>query len=121
MDDRLLEQIRAVTTVLENKKAFAIVALDVSTRTSLADAFIICSVGSLRQAQAVADEVDRALVARGRRALSVEGYHGTGWVLMDYGDFVLHIFLEEQREIYALDQLWGDAPNITAQLCAALP
>lgn len=121
MDDRVLELVRTVTTVLENKKAFAVVALDVSTRTSIADAFILCSVGSLRQAQAVADEVDRALTARGRRALSVEGYHGSGWLLMDYGDFVLHVFLEEQRETYALDQLWGDAPDITAQLCAALP
>ncbi len=121
MDARLLEHIRLVRTALEAKKAFAIVALDVSARTSIADAFVLCSVGSLRQAQAVADEVDRLLASHGRRALSVEGYHGSGWLLMDYGDFILHIFLEEAREYFALDQLWGDAPDITAELRAALP
>ncbi len=121
MDPRLFEHIRVAAAALEEKKAFEIVVLDVSLRTSIADAFLLCSVGSLRQAQAVADAVDRALVACGRRALSVEGYHGSGWLLMDYGDFVVHIFLEERREYFALEQLWGDAPNITAQLRAAAP
>ncbi|NWG01041.1 MAG: ribosome silencing factor [Thermoanaerobaculaceae bacterium] len=121
MDARLFDLIRVAATALEEKKAFEIVVLDVSLRTSIADAFILCSVSSLRQAQAVADAVDQALLACGRRALSVEGYHGSGWLLMDYGDFVLHIFLEERREYFALEQLWGDAPDITAKLRAAAP
>jgi ribosome-associated protein len=116
MDARLLDHMRVVAAALEGKKAFQILALDVSTRTSIADIFVFCSVGSIRQAQAVADEVDRALVARGMRALSVEGYHDSGWLLMDYGDFVLHVFLEERREHFALERLWGDAPDITGQL-----
>jgi ribosome-associated protein len=110
--------LRAVGAALENKKAFGLLALDVSTRTSIADIFVICSVGSSRQAQAVADEIDRALVAIGRKALSVEGYRQGTWVLIDYGDLLVHIFLEERREYYALERLWGDAPEVTALLRA---
>jgi ribosome-associated protein len=118
MDAELKAVLRAVGTALENKKAFAIVALDVCGRTSIADAFVICSVGSGRQAQAVADEVDRALAALGRKALSVEGYQQGTWVLLDYFDVVIHIFVEERREYYALERLWGDAPEVTALLRA---
>jgi ribosome-associated protein len=116
MDARVAEGLRAVGAALENKKAFALLALDVSARTSIADTFVICSVGSSRQAQAVADEVGRALAALGRRALSVEGYQQGTWVLLDYGDLVVHVFLEERREHYALERLWGDAPDVTALL-----
>ena len=116
MDAELLDRLKLAWAAMDAKKAFHVVAYDVSTRTSLAEAFLLCSVNSSRQAQAVADEVDRALVAVGSRALSVEGYSGSGWVLMDYGDFVLHIFLEERREFYSLERLWGDAPEIGEQL-----
>lgn len=113
MNREVLEQVRLAAGALDEKRAFDVVALDVSSRTSIADAFVLCSVGSARQAQAVADEVDRALAGHGVRPLSVEGYQQGSWVLMDYGDFVLHIFLEERREFYALERLWGDAPVIT--------
>jgi ribosome-associated protein len=118
MDARVTQVLRAVGAALENKKAFALLALDVSSRTSIADTFVLCSVGSSRQAQAVADEIDRALVAIGRKALSVEGYRQGTWVLIDYGDLIVHIFLEERREYYALERLWGDAPEVTALLRA---
>lgn len=118
MDADLLRELRAAAAAIDAKKAFDVLALDVSARTSLADAFVICSVGSSRQAQAVADEIDRALVAVGRKAISVEGYQQSGWVLLDYGDMVFHIFLEERREYYALERLWGDAPAITPLLRA---
>ncbi len=121
MDADLLGRLRAAVAAAEAKKAYHLVALDVSAKTSIADAFVICSVGSQRQAQAVTDEVDRTLVAQGSRPLSVEGYQQATWVLMDYGDFVLHIFDEERREYYALDRLWGDAPEITAKLRPAVP
>ena len=118
MDADLLQELRAAAAAIDAKKAFEVLALDVSARTSIADVFVICSVGSARQAQAVADEVDRALAAIGRKALSVEGYQQGGWVLLDYGDIVLHIFLEERRDYYALERLWGDAPAITPLLRA---
>ncbi len=121
MDADLLSRLRAAVAAIEGKKGFHLLALDVSERTSIADVFLICSVGSQRQAQAVADEVDRALTARGARPRAVEGYAQGGWILMDFSDFVLHVFLEEWREFYALERLWGDAPAITAALRDAPP
>lgn len=109
-------RLRLTLTALEAKKAFHIMVLDVAQHTSIADAFVICSVGSLRQAQAVADEVGRVLREEGVRPLSVEGYLHGGWILMDYGDFLVHIFDEERRAFYALERLWGDAPEVSALL-----
>jgi len=121
MDAELLARLRQVTAAIEAKKAYDLLALDVSGKTSIADAFLLCSVGSSRQAQAVADEVDRVMSQAGVHALSVEGYlHGT-WILMDYGDFVLHIFQEERREYYGLERLWGDCPDITTLLRSPRP
>jgi ribosome-associated protein len=116
MESELLARLRLAFAALDGKKAYHVLALEVSERTSIAEAFVICSAGSQRQAQAVADEVDRSMAAAGARTLSVEGYAQGGWVLMDYGDFVLHIFLEERREYFALERLWGDAPEVTALL-----
>ncbi|MCS7181565.1 MAG: ribosome silencing factor [Thermoanaerobaculum sp.] len=118
MDAEIWARLQQVVAAMEAKKAFHLLALDVSGKTSIADAFVICSVASPRQAQAVADEVDRTLSQRGVHALSVEGYTLGTWILMDYGDFVLHIFQEERREYYALERLWGDAPDITGALRA---
>jgi len=114
MDAEILSLLRTAAAALDDKKAFHLLALDVSARTSIAEAFLFASVGSQRQAQAAVDEVDRALVAAGRRALGVEGYTQGSWILMDYGDFLLHVFLEETREYYGIERLWGDAPDITA-------
>lgn len=119
MSPDVLARLRLATSALEAKKTYRILALDVSARTSIADAFVICSVGSVRQAQAAADEVDRALLAEGHRAMSVEGYREGGWILLDYGDFLVHIFLEERREFFALERLWGDAPEVTELLRSA--
>ncbi len=121
MESDLLARLRLAFAALEAKKAYHLLALDVSTRTSIADAFLIASVGSVRQAQAVTDEVDRALAAAGARALAVEGYAQGSWILMDYGDFVVHVFQEERREYYALERLWGDAPEVTNALRGASP
>ena len=120
MQADLVARLRLAVAAVEEKKGYHLLALDVSERTSIAEVFLICSVGSQRQAQAVADEVDRMLVAHGARPLAVEGYSQAGWILMDFGDFVLHIFLEERREYYALDLLWGDAPQVTGMLREAL-
>jgi ribosome-associated protein len=119
MNDAVMANLRVAATAVDAKKAFQLTALDVSKQTSIAEAFLICSVGSARQAQAVADEVDRQLANLGFRPLSVEGYQQGSWILMDYGDFLLHIFLEERREFFALERLWGDAPEVSARLRAA--
>jgi ribosome-associated protein len=116
MDADIFRRLKVVADALESKKAYRLTAFDVSAKTSIAEAFVLCSVGSSRQARAVADEVDRRLVTEGVRALSVEGYQQGSWVLADYGDFILHIFTEERRDFYALERLWGDAPEVTAEL-----
>lgn len=116
MRAELQASLRTVVAALDAKKAYEIAAFDVSEQTSLADAFVLCSVGSNPQAQAVADEVERRLKEDGERPLSIEGYAQGGWVLLDYGDFVVHVFLEERREYYALERLWGDATEILADL-----
>lgn len=118
MKEDVVTQLRPTMAALEDKKAFHLMVLDVSRKTSITDAFVICSAGSQRHAQAVADEVERVLRERGTRPLAVEGYPQGTWILMDYVDFIVHVFQEERREYYALERLWGDAPDITAALVA---
>ncbi len=114
MDAEIRDAVRTVVSAAHEKKAFQIVALDVSAMTSLADSFVICSGASQRQVGAIADGVATALRAGGRRPLHIEGERGGDWVLMDYGDFVVHVFAEERRAYYALDRLWADAPRLNA-------
>lgn len=74
--------------------------------TSFTDFFIICTVSSGRQAHAVADEVSKQLKATGELPVSVEGFEAAEWILMDYGDFIVHIFSEAARGYYDLERLW---------------
>ena len=95
-----------------DKKAFQIVGLEVGELTSYTDSLLICSGASDRQVAAIAGEVQRQLKDAGRRPLHVEGESHAEWVLLDYGDFVVHVFTEERRTYYGLDNLWGDAPRL---------
>jgi len=95
-----------------DKKAFQIVGLEVGELTSYTDSLLICSGASDRQVAAIAGEVLRQLKDAGRRPLHVEGESHADWVLLDYGDFVVHVFTEERRTYYGLDNLWGDAPRL---------
>lgn len=97
------------------KKAEAVIALDVRGLTSIADTFIICSGRSNRQVTAIANHVERALKDNGIRPLSVEGRKEGHWVLMDYGDIIIHVFYEETRSFYDLEGLWVDAKRINAK------
>jgi ribosome-associated protein len=87
--------------------------LDVRGLTSIADAFIICSGRSNRQVSAVADHVERYLKKEGIRPLSIEGRKEGHWVLMDYGQVIIHVFYTETRTFYDLEGLWVDAKRIT--------
>lgn len=100
-----------VKAVLE-KKAADVVVLDVRGLTSVADIFIICSGLSNRQATAIADHVERYLKKRGLKPLSVEGKNEGLWVLLDYGDVIIHVFYESVRKFYDLEGLWSDAKRI---------
>jgi ribosome-associated protein len=108
----VLEPVRMTVAALLDKKAFQVVCLELSELASFADSFVLCSAASDRQVGALVDEVQRRLRAGGWRPLHVEGEGSTGWALLDYGDFIVHVFTEERRSYYALDSLWGDAPRL---------
>ena len=104
----------AVSAALD-KKAIDLDVLAVSALTSIADYFLLCSATSERQAQAIADSVVDKLREDDRvKPLLVEGTTPGRWILLDYGDFIFHIFTEDCRRFYGLERLWGDAPNVTA-------
>lgn len=83
--------------------------------TDFADWFVIASGNSDRQVRAVADRVEERLRELGTRPLHVEGHAAGQWVLLDYGDFLVHVFLDERRRFYGLERLWSDAPDLTAE------
>ena len=93
-------------------KADAPVILEVTKLTSVADYFIITSGRSTRQADAIADGVIAAIRAEGSRPLSLEGKEDGRWVVVDWGDVVVHVFYHPLREFYDLEKLWGDAKSI---------
>ena len=94
------------------KKAESIVILGVHELTSLADAFIICSGRSNRQVMAIAEHVKTTLKKQNLKALRIEGLKEGHWVLMDYGDVIIHIFYDPVRSFYDLEGLWADAPRL---------
>lgn len=97
---------------IQERKAFDIVILNVGPLSSVADTFIICSGRSSRQVEAIADHIQSQLKKRGIRPLSVEGRKTGHWVLMDYGDTVIHVFYAETREFFDLEGLWDDAQRV---------
>lgn len=95
------------------KLATSVSAIDVSERLVLTDVFVVASGESTRQVRAIVDGIDEALHKEGVERLRREGYEGNlHWVLVDYGDLVVHVQQDEDREYYALASLWGDCPTI---------
>ncbi len=97
------------------KKALNLSLLDMRGMTSFTDYFFICSGTSDRQVQAIAEGIREALEGKGIRPLGLEGTLGGKWILMDYEDVVVHVFLEPVRQFYDLEGLWVDAPRINVQ------
>jgi ribosome-associated protein len=106
--------VREVVTAALDLKAVDLRVLHLEAVTDFTDYFLICSGTSERQVQAIAEAVDERLRAGRVRPLHVEGRGRGHWILLDYGDFVVHVFDEEHRSFYALERLWGDAPDVTA-------
>lgn len=104
-----LETARRMVDAASDKKATDIILLDVRKLSSLADYFVICSAAVERQIRAVAEGVEEALDAVNVPPYKREGTPADGWVLLDYGDVILHIFSSEQRSFYRLEQLWEQA------------
>lgn len=92
------------------KKATDTVLLKVGELTTIADYMVVCSAQSNRQVKAVVEHVEDRLKEMKVRPLSIEGTEAAVWILIDYGDIMVHVFTEESREHYGLDRLWGDAP-----------
>ena len=103
-----------VAAVLE-RKTRQVVLLDVHKMTTVADIFVICSAQSNRQVSAVADHIVSTLKKKGIKPLNVEGKKDGHWVLMDYGDMIVHVFFEPLRTFYDLESLWADARPITTK------
>jgi len=97
------------------KKAIDPVLIELRGTTSFTDYFLLCSGKSDRQVQAIAQGIEEALRKKGIRALGQEGTSGGKWILMDYEDVVVHVFLDPVRKFYDLEGLWIDAPRIDLQ------
>ena len=106
---RLPKSIQAVVEAAQDKKATGVVVLDLKKAGAFTDYFVICSGANPRQVQAIADAVEEALKGHKQRPSLVEGYARAEWVLLDYFDFVVHVFSRHARDFYALDRLWGSA------------
>lgn len=95
------------------KKAERITVLDLRHTSAFTDVFVVCTGQNARQVKAIVDNVEEALkVSRGQKPVAVEGYRDSEWVLVDYFDFVVHVFTPETREFYALERLWGSATRL---------
>lgn len=109
-------RVRTGVAAALDKKAFDLNVLSVGDLTSIADYFILASATNERQAVAIADAIQEQLREQERaKPLLVEGGTPARWILLDYGDFIFHIFTEDTRRFYGLERLWGDAPNMTAE------
>ena len=111
----LTPAIRPFVNAVLGRKAIQVVILDVRELTSLADVFIICSGRSNRQVTAIADFVQRDLKKKGKKPINVEGKKEGHWVLMDYGDVIIHIFYDSLRSFYDLEGLWIDAQRLSTE------
>ena len=111
-----MDTVNAIAQALYDKKASRIDILDISGVTSLGDYFIICSCPSAVQVRACADNVEEQLAKAGVLCAHKEGYQNASWILLDYGNIIVHIMQEQTREFYALERLWDDAPRIAVEL-----
>lgn len=105
--------------LMDDKKARQVRILDIRNISPVTDYFVLCSGGSTNQVRAIADHVEEALGGLGVPPGHAEGYRNGRWILLDYGDVVVHVFHEDDREYYDLDRLWGDAPEVQVVARAA--
>jgi ribosome-associated protein len=109
---RLPRQITAAIEAADDKQARDLVVLDLNKAAGFTDYFVICSGTNVRQVRAIADAVMEALAEDGGKPAHVEGYERAEWILLDYFDFIVHIFAPETRTFYSLERLWGAAEQV---------
>jgi ribosome-associated protein len=111
--DELDENLQLAIRCAADNKAVNMVALDLRPVASFTEFFVVCSGTNQRQVQAISDEISEQLKKQLRQSpVRVEGYNAAEWLLMDYGDFVVHIFDKEARDFYDLERLWRDATKV---------
>lgn len=103
---------KAAVDVASDKKAADVLLLDIHTITTIADYFVICTGNNSRQIQAIADALNEELGKQGAKVLYREGTADSGWVLLDFGDIIVHIFGPKEREYYRLERLWNEAQTV---------
>ena len=112
-----LERALAAARVAEENRGSDVVVLDMRELTQMFDYFVLASGTSRRQLHAMSEEIDHALEdGLGDRRLGIEGYDESRWILLDYGDVVIHLFEPEMREYYAIEQLWGHAKKVPMEM-----
>ena len=109
---RLPTEVTRAIAAAEDKKAVDVVLLDLRKAAGFADYFLICSGTNARQIRAIADGIMEALSAENSKPAHVEGYGQSEWILLDYFDFIVHIFAPEIRLFYGLERLWGIAERV---------
>lgn len=105
------EEALATAQVMIDKKAQDVVLLEISTVVTYADYFLICSGRSITQVKAIVNAIEEYLKGKGIVPLHIEGYTEGRWVLLDYDELIVHVFLEEARNFYNLERLWSDVPQ----------
>lgn len=103
------KKLEIIEKALDDKKASNIEVINVSKQTSLSDYFVIASCQSTVQVRACVDEVEEKLSEAGEEVRHKEGYRGGSWILMDYGDVIVHVMQQEMREFYSIERLWDDS------------
>jgi ribosome-associated protein len=109
---RLPKEVTRAVAAAEDKKAVDVALLDLRKAAGFADYFLICSGTNPRQIRAIADGIMEALATAGSKPAHVEGYERSEWILLDYFDFIVHIFAPETRLFYGLERLWGNAERV---------
>lgn len=110
-----MDKIKIIVKALSDKLGKNIVAIDMQQASPIFDTFILCTGTNERLMQALRDSVEEQMDKAGYEVKHIEGLRDSKWILMDYGDVVVHIFEEEERGAYNLEKLWGDLPRIQVE------
>jgi ribosome-associated protein len=113
---QLPQQVEAAVRAADDKKAVDLTVLDLKQAAGFTDYFVICSGNNPRQVRAIADSVMETLAASGAKPAHLEGYERSEWILIDYFDFIVHVFSPDTRSFYGLERLWGSAERIEPPL-----
>ena len=111
-----LEKAKLAAKILDDKKAFRIEVIGVSKISDITDYFVIATGNASTHVHSLSDEVEFQLSEKGEKPLHVEGYASGSWILLDYGDVVVHIFTQDTRDFYDLSRLWADGEKVKLEL-----